>query len=430
MTHTQIRIDGARPTRVSSPDVSALQPSRPTAVTKNERKWRSRLTRWTIGGILLAAAGWLVVPSIMFRTSVRATVTAPLVDVRIPLQGVVCGSPPLVGTAVSAGEKLFEVQAAAPDRRPSEHIRGEIESIRRNAAALKAQIVDLDKLKDTLNMHFDEYKSARIAQAEKLVAEQDARVNETASRLKTADFEHRMHTRLHTKGGSSEFELARAEFALEGVRNELEVARHATARLQQQLAAAHKGFFVGDSDGGQERVASKQRIDEIEIQQAGLRAGLGELEGKLDELNLRLESEDQYLASHQMYSVVAPISGAVWSSALVPGSAVSSGSIALEILDPGRVTIEATFNKADAERVCPGEYVKARLLGSSQILSGQVVRVTGSGTIDREPGAVAARVPTSPDTFRVTIKLDQPPVRGNPANQYYVGRSAVVWMPH
>ena len=92
MTHTQIRIDGARPTRVSSPDVTALQPSRPTAVPKTERKWRSRLTRWTMGGILLAAAGWLVVPSIMFRTSVRATVTAPLVDVRIPLQGVVCGS--------------------------------------------------------------------------------------------------------------------------------------------------------------------------------------------------------------------------------------------------------------------------------------------------------------------------------------------------
>ena len=304
MTHTQIRIDGARPTRVSSPDVTALQPSRPTAVTKNERKWRSRLTRWTMGGILLAAAGWLVVPSIMFRTSVRATVTAPLVDVRIPLQGVVCGSPPLVGTRVSAGEKLFEVQAAAPDRRPSEHIRGEIESIRRNATALKAQIVDLDKLKETLNVHFEEYKDARIAQAEKLVAEQDARVNETASRLKTAEFEHRMHTRLHSKGGSSEFELARAEFALEGVRNELEVARQATARLQHQLAAAHKGFFVGESDGGQERVASKQRVDEIEIQQAGLRAKLGELEGKLNELNLRLESEDQYLASHQMHSVV------------------------------------------------------------------------------------------------------------------------------
>jgi multidrug resistance efflux pump len=430
MKEIQTRIDIAHPSRFPSADDSPLQASRPAAVKKKEGKWRSRLTRWTIGGVLLAVAGWLAVPTVLFRTSVRATVTAPLVDVRIPLQGLVCGTPPLVGATVTAGEKLFEVQADAPDRRPSERIRGEIESIRRNAAALKAQIADLDKLKITLNMHFDEYKSDRIAQAEKHVAEQDARINETASRLKTADFEHRMHLRLRTKAGSSEFELARAEQAVEGVRNELEVARHAAARLQLQLAAAHRGFFVGESDGGQERVASKQRVDEIEIQQAGLRAKLGELEGKLYELNARLESEDHYLADHQRLSVIAPISGVVWSSTLVPGSEVACGSIALEILDPVPLAIEATFNKADAERVCPGECVKARLIGSSQILSGHVVRVAGSGTIDPESVEVAARVPTSPDTFRVIIKLNEQPKGGNPANQYYVGRSAVVWMPH
>ena len=228
----------------------------------------------------------------------------------------------------------------------------------------------------------------------------------------------RLHKRLSSKGNSSEFELARSEYALEGVRNQLEVARQAAARLQLQLAAARKGLFVGESDGGQERVASRQRVDEIEIQQAGLRARLGELEGKLTELNAQIKSEDEYLAGHQSVSIVAPISGVVWSSTLVPGSAVTPGSTALEILDPVRLTIEATFNKADAERVRPGESVQARLLGSSQILSGHVIRVAGSGTIDREPDGVAARVPMSPDTFQVTVKLNEQPAGGNPANQY------------
>ena len=194
------------------------------------------------------------------------------------------------------GEKLFDVQAAAPDRRPSERLRGECESIRRSAAALRAQIVEMDKLKVMLNTHFEEYRNARIVQAEKLVAEQESRVKETASRLKTAEFEQRLHRRLHGKGNSSEFDLARSEYALEGVGNQLELARQASARLQLQLTAARKGLFVGESDGGQERVASRQRVDEIEIQQAGLRARLGELEGKLDELNVQLKSEDEYLA--------------------------------------------------------------------------------------------------------------------------------------
>jgi multidrug resistance efflux pump len=330
---------------------------------------------------------------------------------------------------VTAGEKLFEVQAAVPDYRPAERIRGECESTRRSAAALRAQISEMDKLKAMLNAHFEEYRAARIAQAEKLVAEQDAHVKETTSRLKTAEFEQHLHKRLSSKGGSSGFDLARTEYALEGVRNQLEVARQKAGRLQLQLSAARKGLFVGESDGGQERVASRQRVDEIEIQQAGLRARLGELEGKLDELNVQLRSEDEYLDSHQSLSVVAPISGIIWSSTLVPGSEVTLGSTALEILDPVRLTIEATFNKADAERVCPGERVQVRLIGSSKILSGQVIRVVGSGKIDREPVGMAAGVPMSADTFQATIKLSEQPAGGNSANQYYVGQSAVVWMP-
>ena len=383
-----------------------------------------------IGGVLLGAAGWFAASSVLFRTSVRATLTAPLVAVRVPLQGVVDEAPPLAGTTVTAGEKLFEVRADAPDRRPSERIRAESEAIRRIVATLRAQIVEMDKLKLTLNQHFDDYRDARIARAEKLVAEQDARVNEVASRVKTAEFEQRLERRLAVRGGTSEIERARAEHALEGARNELEIARQTAERMQLQLDAARKGFFVGDADGGQDRVASRQRGDEIEIQQAALRARLGEMEGKLHELGARLESEERYLASHESVSIVAPKSGVVWSSTLVPGSEVSYGTIALEILDVSLLTIEACFNKADARRVCPGARVKARLLDSSQVLSGQVVRVAGPGAVDQGPLGMAARVATSPDTFRVTITLLEQPAGGNSANQYHVGESAVVWMPH
>ena len=429
MKETQLRIDAPQAAKASFSSDMVVQAPKPVVATKKEGKWRSRLIRWTIGGLLLAFSGWMGATSILFRTSVRATVTAPVVAVRVPMQGLIRGTPPSVGTTVTVGEMLFEVQAAAPDHRPAERIRGECESTRRSAAALRAQICEMDKIKATLNAHFEEYRTARIAQAEKLVAEQDAHVNETASRLKTAEFEQHLHKRLSSRGGSSGFDLARTEYALEGVRNQLEVARQKAGRLQLQLAAARKGLFVGESDGGQERVASRQRVDEIEIQQAGLRARLGELEGKLDELNAQLKSEDEYLDSHQSLSIVAPISGVIWSSTLVPGSEVTLGSMALEILDPVRLTIEATFNKADSERVCPGERVQARLIGSSQILSGQVIRVVGSGKIDHEPVGMAAGVPMSADTFLATIKLNEQPAGGNPANQYYVGQSAVVWMP-
>jgi multidrug resistance efflux pump len=375
---------------------------------------------------MLAEAGWLLAPTLLFRTSVRATITAPAVVVRIHQEGVVHGTPPAVGTAVTAGQTLFEIQPAAPDGRPSERIRAEIESIRRTANALTAQIAELDGVKTTLSRHFSEYREARTAQAEKQAAEQAARVNQAAARLKTAETEHRMQKRLSTRGASSEIELTRAENAMFEARHELEVARHAAARHELQLDAARRGLFVGEADGGQDRVASRQRCDEIEIQQAGLRARLRELEGRLRELDIRLDSEERYLASCRR-PIVAPINGVVWSSTLAPGSEVDAGSTALEIVDPTRLTIEALFKESDAERIRPGEAVEARLLGSPRILRARVVGVSDSGAI--EPGTIAGapRDPAPAGTFRAIIKLANPPAGGDPGNRYQIGRSATVW---
>jgi multidrug resistance efflux pump len=345
----------------------------------------------------------------------------------MPQQGQVQGTPPLVGDVVTAGQQLFEVQTAPTDHRPLERIRGEIESVRKTAAALNAQIADLDTLKATLSKHFSDYKSARIAQAEKQATEQLARVSAANSRVKTAEFEHRMYQRLSNKGVSSDRERARAEYALEEARHELDVAQQSASRHQLQLDAARRGFFLGEGDGGQDRVASRQRCDEIEIQQAWLRSRLGELDGRLCELNARLESEEQYLAASSV-PVVAPKSGVVWTSTLATGTAATPGSTVMELIDPGQLCIEAIFRDGDAERVRPGESVKARLLGSSQVLSGQIIRVFDPGMIEQEIVNLDARAPVHPNTFLAIVRLNDQPTGGNADNRYYIGSSAVVWM--
>ena len=383
MDSTLTRLDRPSMKRPSTLEVSAPRASSPKVkIEKQGRRW-SRLIRWIIGGAILTEAAWLVTPTVLFRTSVRATITAPLVVVRTSHEGQVLGTPPVVGSEVTAGQELFELQMAMPDHRPSERIRGEIESIRRTASSLSTQIAQMDEVKAELGKHFNDYRDARTAQAEKQAAEEAAHVNAAESRLKTAEFEVLVQKRLAAKGAASSIESARAENALVQARNDLEVARHAAARQNLQLDAARKGIFVGEADGGQDRVASKQRCDEIEIQQAGLRARLGELDGRLFELEARLASEEKYLSATRL-PIVAPISGVVWSSPLVPGSEVSPNSTALEIVDPARLTIEAVFRDADAERIRPGASVKVRLFGSAQILPGHVVRVADPGAIDLE----------------------------------------------
>lgn len=425
---TRIRVDAPSASRLSSLQEAPVRTPAPAAAGKPAGSRRlSRLIRWTIGLALLAEAGWLVAPTVLYRTSVRATITAPLTVVRVPQRGLVLGTPPAVGTRVEAGQTLFELQTAAPDQRPLEQIRAEITSLRRTAAALKGQLAEMDALKATLSQHFSDYREARIGQAERQAAEQAARVNAAASRLKSAEFEHRMYQRLSSRGASSDTDRTRAEYALEQARHELEVAQHTATRMQLQLDAARKGLFVGEADGGQDRVASRQRCDEIEIQQAGLRARLGELDGRILEQESRLASEEQHLTEGRV-PVVAPTSGVVWMSTLAPGVEVAAGSTALELVDPDRLGIEADFKDGDAERVLPGVRVKVRPTGTSRILAGRVVRVSEPGMADEEVKELAARVAASPGTFRALIKLDELPGGGGLENRYHIGESAAVWM--
>jgi multidrug resistance efflux pump len=427
MEETHIRVDVPRTKRTLIPQETAA-PAQPAATPKGRAKggWR-RLARWTVGIALLGEAAWLLAPTMLFRTSLSATTTAPLAVVRIPQQGLLEGSPPPVGTVVVAGQKLFDVQTATRDLRPVERIRGEIESIRKTSAAMKAQIAEMEAVKAELRGHFAVYREARIAQVEKQATEHQARVKAAESRLKSAEFEHRMYQRLSNRGASSELERARAEYALEEARNGLEVARQAASRCQLQLEAARRGIFVGEADGGQDRVASRQRCDEIELQQSALRARLGELEGHLEELQARLSSEERYLAESRL-PVLAPISGVIWSSTLKPGSEVSAGSVALEIVDASKLSLEAVFRKADAERVYPGRAVKVRLLGSSQVLEGQVLRVSDLDAFDQQTVTVNPHGSLPPHSFRAIIRLKDQPAGGTAENDYHIGTSAVVWM--
>jgi multidrug efflux pump subunit AcrA (membrane-fusion protein) len=152
------------------------------------------------------------------------------------------------------------------------------------------------------------------------------------------------------------------------------------------------------------------------------------LDGRFQELDARLVSEEQYLADGRL-SVVAPISGVVWSSSLADGSVVAPGETALEIVDPRRLTIEAIFKEAAAERIRPGEPVKARLLGSSRILHGRVVRVAAPGAIDQGTIGMVARDRVDPGTFRAIIALDERPAGADAGDRSYIGRSALVWAP-
>jgi multidrug resistance efflux pump len=376
---------------------------------------------------MLAEACYLILPSVLYRTSVRALVTAPMATIRVYQPGVVVGTPPEIGDPVSPGQVLFRVQESSPDGRPSGQIRSELDSARMTGDALRRQLDELDELKAILKAHFDEYQAARVEQAETVMAEQRSLVAAAEARVAEAEYECRVHRQLATRGAFTEVERTRADLALAVAKEELEGARKAEARHQLQLDAARAGLFIGVADGGQDRVASLQRFDDIQIQQTAIRARLGDLDGRIVELRGKLDAEEAHLAD-RLHEVRSPIGGLVWSSTLAPGVEVEPGAIAVEVVDPDRLSIEAFFEEADAVGIRPGTAVEARLVGSSRVLAGRVVRVSDPRAID--PGQIGGAVADSapPRTFRAVIELERQPDPGDLADRHHVGVPAVVWV--
>ncbi len=215
-----------------------------------DRTWPRRLVRITIGGMLIAAAVWFTAGSILYRTSVHATITAPLAAVRIPTEGLVYGAPPMVGEKVSAGEQLFEVQPASADARPLERLRAESASLGRTINALAAQIKELDAIEGSLKAHFGEYRKLRVEHARRLTAEHDALVDSAASRLKSAELELYSQKLLHQKGSVSPLDLAKSEHASQRARHELEAARQGELVPKYSSTPPRKGFSLEKATAG------------------------------------------------------------------------------------------------------------------------------------------------------------------------------------
>jgi multidrug resistance efflux pump len=395
---------------------------------KGERRWPRRLIRWGVGLALLTTAAWVGIPLVLHRSSIQATVTAPLVAVRVPQSGVVQGTPPAVGDAVCAGQSLFTVEPAAVDRRPAKQLQAEIESSRRTADAVAAQIAELEALRGRLLEQGDAYQQARITQAERLAAEQQAVLAAAEARLRTAEYEHELQINLARWHAVPVADLVRAKNYLDAARHDVVAQKQAADRLQEQLVAARRGQFVGAGDGTQDLSPSRQRLDELTMQLAALRARLAELEARLGELTARLASELQHLAG-QATTVAAPVAGVVWSSHVVRGNEINPSTVALEIVDTSRLVVEALFSQSHADAVRPGAAVQVRLLGSDEVLTGRIVRVLGASSVEPGTSSQAARVPATAGTFRAVIELDQQPGGGTPGNQFHVGRPAVVWLP-
>ncbi|GES53761.1 hemolysin D [Rhizobium sp. NBRC 114257] len=390
--------------------------------------WNHRITRVTVGVLLLALAIVVSFPAITGYTSRDGTVNARLALLNAPIDGVISGEPAKVGIPVKAGETLVEISNPRVNRAVLASLEAERNTALDRVAALKKERDDLTQLRDQLGNRLEIFKQATISNLEREVEILRKRVEVSQAQDLAAQVDLDRRKELESKGILTQrmVDAARAAGAATG--GEVEVSNLTVDQLQQRLNAVRQGIFVF-GDGQNDVPYSRQRQDEVIVHISDLNSRIAENETRAAEVEKQLTEEGIRVSSLESATVTAPFDGVVWSRSIVSGSNVVLNNELMRLLDCRELFVDILVPEVDYDEIYPGLGAQVRLLGRSDVFKGSVVSVKGSSAAT-ETDSFAASLPlTSQRNARIRVRLEPSFMNGDFENFCQVGRSVQVRFP-
>ncbi|MRG57560.1 efflux RND transporter periplasmic adaptor subunit [Phyllobacterium sp. SYP-B3895] len=201
------------------------------------------------------------------------------------------------------------------------------------------------------------------------------------------------------------FEIAvtQAEAAVEGAKATLEQASRDRKRREQL--------------GG---VISEQQKEAAQSAEATAQASYLQATASLELARLNRERSQ----------IKAPVNGTITNLSLRPGNYVTTGSSQMALVDTDSIRVEGYFEETKLARIRVGDFVKVKLMGQSEAITGHVDSIA-AGIEDRERTAGSGLLANINPTFSwvrlaqripVRIALDQIPQK----TQLVAGMTATV----
>jgi multidrug resistance efflux pump len=203
--------------------------------------------------------------------------------------------------------------------------------------------------------------------------------------------------RLRVESTEAELRLAHQE----------ELFRHQEALFRDKIISRIV-YFEEESKVALSRITLNSKKDQLRAARA-----------RSQEIEKQLALQKQAVAS-------MPFDGVVWSARVQNGSEVSSHETVLQIVDPGRVWVDAFVNERHTDKFQLGTPVMVRAVDGPQAWTGRVESIRGgAGRIDPEQFVAAPAGDLSRRRVAVRIKLES----ANPfgASEFFgIGRSVKV----
>lgn len=385
--------------------------------------FNGKFFRRLIGIAILLALAVVVGPALFKVQSTNAIVNAHVVYVNSPLEGVVTQVFKPVGSMVSRGQPIVDLNNPRIGEQLLEELKGQRQTLVERVNGLSQQLVRLGAMQTDLRERVDLHNSHESTRLDHQIAEAQAQAlaqQGTVNELKLALDKNQ---KLLAENFISEVEFDRSRFALEIGKRQLQAIEAKIRTLQAEQAALAAGVYLGE--GRNDVPYTQQKLEDISVQMINIEADLTEANARLLSLEGQIAAEQANLQRLREAELVAPVSGMVWRQYFPVGSDVILASRLVSIVDCSDLFVEAAVPDKNLADLFEGTQVNYRLVGSHQWLSGEIFKIVGSGNRVRDE-TLAAQLDTDVREGRIFIRIAPDAMPSLAANQCYVGRGAEV----
>jgi multidrug resistance efflux pump len=352
----------------------------------------------------LAAAAYVLGPSLLFVESSQAVTNAPVDVVRSPIAGVVTsilaerGRPMTAGSpvAVVANDYWDPTALLDADNRLID-ARRRLDEAHQEAVATRAQQASLRRDHELWLKGMQAVLDSRRSQAVTAVAAAQAR-------LQTASTSLRRYGDLSKVGAVNLQRLDEVKLAAVTVGRELEGAEAELAKIEPEAAALAGGIVLASND----RPITLQRLDDIALRLARLDATEAAAAAEVQALIEQQSDRERQRDRETRIELHAASAGSVWRVFNAPGDRIAANSTVANLIDCSRTNVTAIFSQRDVGELPRGRRVSVRVAGFEAPLRGVIADVNGYYDNDTHAAEAVTMRAIEKGSVLVHVQLDSP----------------------
>lgn len=375
---------------------------------------------------LLSAGAYGLVYENAYLASSDAIVSAYVLDVKTPIDGVVTALPNAAGVTVHKGEILGHVENLRVDHQELDSLSTEAAraEITAHAAAVERAVLERQQklLLNRASVH-----SVALASRLEIQATEASRV--LAARrltLQQVNLELDRGRKLYDAGivTAAAYDHLVSD---EGIASEGVAAQEAQlASLRKEAASASQGVLL-EPGIATEVGYSRQRADEIAMRLSETNRTLITAKEQAREAERLQAIETTRLNLLAQTDLTSPMEGVLWNLGSMSGERVGVGDTILSVVDCGHPFLLASIPQDRVPEIIPFGRAKLRLSGEAAERTGTVVLISGSSEDSRHKFASMPSKNAGEQVATVMIRLDG--AEAGRVDSCMVGRTARVLIP-